>query len=61
MTPRSKELDQLRTGRTEVENHYIDALVSGRLDRRAFLRRGSAIGMSAPLLGAILSACGSTS
>ena len=31
---------------------------SGNLSRRDFLRRGSMIGMSAPLLGAILAACG---
>jgi peptide/nickel transport system substrate-binding protein len=55
------ELDRLRSGRTELENHYIDELVSGNLNRRDFLRRGSMIGMSAPLLGAILAACGSSS
>ncbi|HEY6399432.1 MAG TPA: ABC transporter substrate-binding protein [Solirubrobacteraceae bacterium] len=61
MNPRSKELDQLRIGRTELENHYIDELASGHLSRRDFLRRGSMIGMSAPLLGAVLAACGSSS
>ncbi len=61
MTRRSQELDQLRIGRTELENHYIDELVSGRLNRRAFLRKGSMIGMSTPLLGAVLAACGSSS
>ncbi len=55
------ELDRLRGGRSELENHYIDELASGRLSRRDFLRRGSAIGMSATLLGAILAACGSSS
>jgi peptide/nickel transport system substrate-binding protein len=55
------ELDQLRKDRSGLENHYIDELVSGRLSRRQFMRRGSAIGMSAPLLGAILAACGSKS
>ena len=55
------ELDRLRSGRTELENHYIDELVSGNLSRRDFLRRGSMIGMSTPLLGAILAACGSSS
>ena len=55
------ELDRLRLGRNEVENHYIDELVSGRLDRRTFLRRGSMIGMSVPLMGAVLAACGSSS
>ncbi|HUB03964.1 MAG TPA: ABC transporter substrate-binding protein [Solirubrobacteraceae bacterium] len=61
MSRGDKELDRLRSGRTELENHYIDELVSGRLSRRDFLRRGSMIGMSAPLLGAILAACGSSS
>jgi peptide/nickel transport system substrate-binding protein len=61
MSRGDNELDRLRSGRTELENHYIDELVSGRLNRRDFLRRGSVIGMSAPLLGAILAACGSSS
>jgi peptide/nickel transport system substrate-binding protein len=55
------ELDRLRAGRTELENHYIDELLAGRLSRRDFLRRGSTIGMSATLLGTILAACGSSS
>ena len=59
MTPRNTDLDRLRAGRSELENHYIDELVAGRLNRRDFLRRGSAIGMSATLLGTVLAACGS--
>jgi peptide/nickel transport system substrate-binding protein len=58
MKRRDTELDPLRLGRTELENHYIDELVSGNLSRRDFLRKGSVIGMSAPLLGAVLAACG---
>ncbi|HZU60762.1 MAG TPA: ABC transporter substrate-binding protein [Solirubrobacteraceae bacterium] len=61
MTRNTAELDRLRTGRSELENHYIDELAAGRLSRRDFLRRGSAVGMSAPLLGALLAACGSSS
>ncbi|HET9720159.1 MAG TPA: ABC transporter substrate-binding protein [Solirubrobacteraceae bacterium] len=61
MIRRNQELDQLRQGRTELENHYIDELVAGRVSRRDFLRRGSLIGMSTPLLGAVLAACGSSS
>lgn len=61
MTRRNNELDRLREGRTELENHYIDEFVAGHVSRRDFLRRGSMIGMSAPLLGAILAACGSSS
>ena len=60
MTPTNHELDRLRQGRSELENHYIDELVAGRLSRRDFLRRGSMVGLSVPLLGAILSACGSS-
>jgi peptide/nickel transport system substrate-binding protein len=57
----NSELDRLRQGRSELENHYIDELVAGNVSRRDFLRRGSTIGMSVPLLGAILTACGSSS
>jgi peptide/nickel transport system substrate-binding protein len=61
MSRKDRELDRLREGRTELENHYIDELVNGNLSRREFLRRGSTIGMSVPLLGAILAACGGSS
>src|SRR6185437_434445 len=57
----NSDLDRLREGRSELENHYIDELVAGNVSRRDFLRRGSTIGMSLPLLGAILAACGSSS
>ena len=53
-----QKLDQLRNGRSEIENHIIDESVLGRISRREFLRRGSIIGLSIPLLGAIATACG---
>jgi peptide/nickel transport system substrate-binding protein len=53
-----QKLDQLRSGRSELENHVIDEFVLGRISRREFLRRGSIIGISIPALGAIVSACG---
>jgi peptide/nickel transport system substrate-binding protein len=53
-------LDRLRRGRGPVQEHVIDEFVAGRLSRRQFLRRGTAIGLSVPLLGGILEACGST-
>jgi peptide/nickel transport system substrate-binding protein len=56
-----QKLDEIRADRSELENHYIDELLAGRLDRRQFLRRGSMIGMSTALLGTILAACGSSS
>src|SRR5207302_9329943 len=61
MTRPDTELDRLRESRSELENHYIDELAAGHIGRRDFLRRGSMIGMSTPLLGAILAACGSSS
>ena len=30
MTRRNTDLDRLRLGRSELENHYIDELVAGR-------------------------------
>jgi peptide/nickel transport system substrate-binding protein len=56
-----RRLDVLRTGRGPVAEHVIDEFVAGRLSRREFLRRGTAIGLSVPLLGGILEACGSSS
>ena len=53
-------LDDLRRGRGPVQEHIIDEFVAGRLSRRDFLRKGSMVGLSMPLLGAILAACGSS-
>jgi peptide/nickel transport system substrate-binding protein len=53
-----RKLDEIRDARSELENHYIDELVSGRLSRRQFMRKGAVIGMSTGLMGAILAACG---
>ena len=55
-----ERLDDLRRGRGPVEEHVIDEFVAGRLSRRDFLRRGSLIGLSMPVLGGILAACGSS-
>ena len=54
-------LGRLRAGQGPVENHVIDEFVSGRLSRRDFLRRGAVVGISIPVLGAVLSACGGSS
>ncbi len=51
-------MDDIRRQRTELENHLIDELISGRLTRWEFVRRGTVMGMSIPLLGAIVAACG---
>jgi peptide/nickel transport system substrate-binding protein len=56
-----RRLDDLRRGRGPIPEHVIDEYVAGHLGRREFLRRGTMIGLSVPLLGAILEACGSSS
>ena len=53
-----KLLDLLRRGRSPHENHLIDGLVRGAVSRREFLRYGSVLGLSAPLLGGITGALG---
>jgi ABC-type transport system substrate-binding protein len=56
-----RRLDRLRRGRGPVAEHVIDEFVAGHLPRREFLRRGTMIGLSLPLLVAILDACASSS
>ena len=51
-------LDNLRRGRGPIQEHVIDELLAGRLSRRDFLRRGTAVGLSMPLIGGILDAGG---
>jgi peptide/nickel transport system substrate-binding protein len=54
-------LDKIRAGQGEIANHIIDEYVAGRLSRRDLLRRGAVVGISLPVLGAVISACGSSS
>jgi peptide/nickel transport system substrate-binding protein len=56
-----KRLGRLRRGQGEIANHIIDEFAAGRLSRRDFIRRASVVGISVPLLGGILEACGSSS
>jgi peptide/nickel transport system substrate-binding protein len=55
-----ERLDDLRRGRGPVQEHVIDEFVAGRLSRRDFIRKGSAMGLSMSLIGGILAACGSS-
>ena len=54
-----RRLDAIREDRSELENHYVDELLAGRLSRREFVRRGAVVGLSTGVMGAILAACGS--
>jgi peptide/nickel transport system substrate-binding protein len=57
----NERLSRLRAGQTEIANHVIDEFAAGRLSRRELLRRGALVGISAPVLGGVLAACGSSS
>jgi peptide/nickel transport system substrate-binding protein len=59
MSPDFDRIDPIRQHRSELENHYIDELVAGRMSRRQFMRKGAVLGMSTGVMGAILAACGS--
>jgi peptide/nickel transport system substrate-binding protein len=54
-------LGRLRRGQGEIANHIIDEFAAGRLSRRDFIRRGTVVGISVPLLGSIVAACSSSS
>jgi peptide/nickel transport system substrate-binding protein len=54
----TRRVDAIRRQSSELENHLIDEYGAGRLSRREFVRRGSVIGMSIPLVGFLASACG---
>jgi peptide/nickel transport system substrate-binding protein len=58
MAKDARQLDLIRAGSSELENHYIDELVTGRISRRQFVRKGAVLGMSTTLMGAVLAACG---
>ena len=60
MTEYSDRLSRLRSGQNEIANHVIDEFMAGRLTRRELLRRGALVGISAPVLGGVLAACGSS-
>ena len=51
---------RLRRGQGEIAGHVIDEYAAGRLSRRDFIRRGTVVGISIPVIDAILTACGSS-
>jgi peptide/nickel transport system substrate-binding protein len=54
-----RRVDEIRSQRSEIENHVIDEYSSGYIGRREFMRRGAVVGMSLPLLSFLATACGS--
>src|ERR1700732_4627056 len=55
-----RRLGRLRQDQGEIANHIIDEFAAGRLSRRDFIRRATVVGITAPALGSILAACGSS-
>ncbi len=58
MDENQRRLDSIRRGSSELENSFIDEFAAGRLSRREFVRRGAVVGLSMPLMTAIIAACG---
>jgi peptide/nickel transport system substrate-binding protein len=58
MDETQRRVDDIRRARSELENHLIDEYVWHKISRREFIRRGTVVGMSIPLLGFIAAACG---
>lgn len=54
----ARRLGDVRSGEGPIAQHVIDEFAAGNLSRRAFIRRGTMIGLSLPFLGAVLEACG---
>src|SRR5438876_1070980 len=52
-----QRVDRIRRRRSELENHVIDEFFAGHISRREFVRAGSVVGLSLPLLS-FLAACG---
>ena len=53
-----RRVDHVRVRSGEVQNHLIDTYAAGKISRREFLRRGTVIGMSLPVLSFLAAACG---
>jgi peptide/nickel transport system substrate-binding protein len=53
-----RRVDEVRKERSELENHIIDEYIDGKITRREFVRRGTVVGMSIPLVSFIAAACG---
>ncbi|MBD0317786.1 MAG: ABC transporter substrate-binding protein [Thermoleophilia bacterium] len=58
MDERQRRTDDVRRERSELENHLIDEYAGGKISRREFVRRGTVVGMSLPMLSFLAAACG---
>lgn len=53
-----KRIDWARRQGGPIEADLIEAYAKGKINRRAFVKRGSIIGLSVPLMGAVIASCG---
>jgi peptide/nickel transport system substrate-binding protein len=53
--------DKLRRNASPVELELIENYAQNKISRRAFVQRGSVIGLSAAFMGSVIAACGSSS
>ena len=51
---RARSVDRIRYSHGEIGNHVIDEYVRGGISRRAFLVKGTVVGISLPALSAII-------
>jgi peptide/nickel transport system substrate-binding protein len=58
MDETQRRVDEIRKQRSELENHLIDEYSAGKITRAEFIRRGTVVGMSIPLVSFIAAACG---
>ena len=53
-----KRLDRARRSVGPVQLDVIESYAQGKISRRDFLKRGAIVGLSMPLMGSVLAACG---
>ena len=58
MDDTQRRVDAIRKDRSELENHIIDEYSAGKITRREFVRPGTVVGMSIPLVSFLAAACG---
>ena len=54
-----KRIDWARRSGGPIEADLIEAYAQGKINRRNFVKRGTIIGLSMPMMGAVIAACGS--
>ena len=55
----NRQFDAAKSQRAAIETDHIEAFASGKMSRRDFVRRGTIIGLSVPLMSAVIAACSS--